>query len=239
MLAALSLGAPLRGAASTALDHGRDDATTTPASHDPLLGAPVRSSPCSPMAATPAKKSSSRARHLTPSFQLQVMRPAFLELSMLRRDSHKQPEHRMLERRAEGEEKAPDAGGDEKASPEAPPPISYGSGTRQLAASMGLPPYGMDCCPCLANEEDWRVYPVTPALLQTAEEQFASFLQMTTTVRKAPPPGPVGPGVWAGMVDPSSTANRMAYSVMGTPPYGMDCCPCLSNEEDYRVYPPQ
>ena len=124
--------------------------------------------------------------------------------------------------------------------PEAPPPISYGSGTRQLAASMGLPPYGMDCCPCLANEEDWRVYPVTPALLQTGEE-FASFLQMTmtTAATKAPPPGPVGPGVWAGMVDPSSTANRMAFSVMGTPPYGMDCCPCLSNEEDYRVYPPQ
>ena len=45
--------------------------------------------------------------------------------------------------------------------------------------------------------------------------------------------------MWAGMVDPSSTANRMAYSVMGTPPYGMDCCPCLSNEEDYRVSPPQ
>ena len=39
------------------------------------------------------------------------------------------------------------------------------------------------------------------------------------------------------MVDPSSTANRMAYSVMGTPPYGMDCCPCQMNAEDYRVYP--
>ena len=142
----------------------------------------------------------------------------------------------MLERREDPPAAAEGGGGGDKASPEAPPPISYGSGTRQLAASMGLPPYGMDCCPCLANEEDWRVYPVTPALLQTAE-QFASFLQMTTTAQKAPPPGPVGPGVWAGMVDPSSTANRMAFSVMGTPPYGMDCCPCLGNEEDYRVYP--
>ena len=63
-------------------------------------------------------------------------------------------------------------GGDDKkegGGAAAVPPISYGSGTRQMAASMGLPPYGMDCCPCLANEEDWRVYPVTPALLQLGE----------------------------------------------------------------------
>ena len=129
-------------------------------------------------------------------------------------------------------------GGDDKkkgdAAPEAPAPISYGSGTRQMAASMGLPPYGMDCCPCLANEEDWRVYPVTPAFMQLGET-----MQVQTTATTRGGPGPIGPGVWAGMVDPSSTANRMAYSVMGTPPYGMDCCPCLSNEEDYRVYPPQ
>ena len=150
------------------------------------------------------------------------------------RSARKQAQHGARARHDEAKslERADgDEGGDKV---EAPPPISYGSGTRQLTASMGLAPYGMDCCPCLANEEDWRVYPVTPALLQTGE-QFVSFLQMT----KAPPPGPVGPGVWAGMVDPSSTANRMAYSVMGTPPYGMDCCPCSSNEEDYRVYPPQ
>ena len=45
------------------------------------------------------------------------------------------------------------------------------------------------------------------------------------------------PGQNAGLTRPSSLANRMAYSLMGTPPYGMDCCACLSNEEDYRVYP--
>jgi hypothetical protein len=106
---------------------------------------------------------------------------------------------------------------------------------------MGLPPYGMDCCPCLANEEDWRVYPVTPALLEVAGgtpaqaaapspergARAASFLELEQT-----------PGHWAGMVNPNAAANRMASAVMGTPPYGMDCCPCLANEEDYRVYPP-
>eukprot|EP00298_Acanthocystis_sp_HF-20_P001098 c11496_g1_i1.p1 GENE.c11496_g1_i1~~c11496_g1_i1.p1 ORF type:complete len:111 (+),score=35.45 c11496_g1_i1:40-372(+) len=42
-----------------------------------------------------------------------------------------------------------------------PPMVAgkYGMGPRTLATAMGLPPAGMDCCPCLANEEDYRVYP--------------------------------------------------------------------------------
>ena len=70
----------------------------------------------------------------------------------------------MMERTADagggGDDKK--GGGDDKkegGGAAAVPPISYGSGTRQMAASMGLPPYGMDCCPCLSNEEDYRVYP--------------------------------------------------------------------------------
>ena len=26
---------------------------------------------------------------------------------------------------------------------------------------MGLAPYGQDCCPCVAHEQDYRVYPWT------------------------------------------------------------------------------
>jgi len=35
----------------------------------------------------------------------------------------------------------------------------YASGTRRLTGTMGLPPSGMDCCPCQMNAEDYRVYP--------------------------------------------------------------------------------
>merc|ERR1711988_2080914 len=104
---------------------------------------------------------------------------------------------------------------------------------------MGLPPYGMDCCPCLANEEDYRVYPVSPGFLemsssqqhQTTESSDAkspSFLQLAQP-----------PGAYAGIVDPGGIQGRMAMATQGLPPYGMDCCPCLANEEDYRVYPVQ
>lgn len=125
----------------------------------------------------------------------------------------------------------------------APGQSPYASGTRQLTASMGLPPYGMDCCPCLANEEDYRVYPVQPMFLETASKPtaaspqsaqamgwptFPSFLQQDTLL----------PGTYAGIVDPQNVQSRLAMATQGLPPYGMDCCPCLANEEDYRVYPP-
>ena len=35
----------------------------------------------------------------------------------------------------------------------------YGAGTRQMTNTMGLAPAGIDCCPCIGNEEDYRVYP--------------------------------------------------------------------------------
>ena len=35
----------------------------------------------------------------------------------------------------------------------------YGAGTRQMTNTMGLAPAGIDCCPCMGNEEDYRVYP--------------------------------------------------------------------------------
>ena len=47
---------------------------------------------------------------------------------------------------------------DDKA-PKAEPWNGYAKQTRQITATLGLPPYGQDCCPCLANEEDYRVYP--------------------------------------------------------------------------------
>ena len=105
----------------------------------------------------------------------------------------------------------------------------YGEGTRALTVSMGLPVYGMDCCPCLANEEDYRVYPVRSAL------GSASFLQKehvegehahaqgsaSDGAREAPlgrrgaallelEAGVGQPGRWAGMNNPNGQANRMA-----------------------------
>ena len=35
----------------------------------------------------------------------------------------------------------------------------YGAGTRMMTNTMGLAPAGIDCCPCIGNEEDYRVYP--------------------------------------------------------------------------------
>ena len=109
----------------------------------------------------------------------------------------------------------------------------YGEGTRALTVSMGLPPYGMDCCPCLANEEDWRVYPV--------RSRAASFLEKAHTEgEQARAQGGAGdgareaslgrrgaalleleagvgqPGHWAGMNNPNGQANRMAQ--VGAPP---------------------
>jgi len=184
------------------------------------------------------------------------------------------PVGKALERRATEDKPAEgDAGGGDagkKDAPKAEPWNGYAKQTRQITATLGLPPYGQDCCPCLANEEDYRVYPVTPALLQTgeaAEGRGAAAAGAAAAAGGAEPrapapaasagaapatarregaaalleleqgPGMLLPGQNAGLTRPSSLANRMAYSLMGTPPYGMDCCACLSNEEDYRVYP--
>lgn len=109
----------------------------------------------------------------------------------------------------------------------------YASGTRALTASMGLPPYGMDCCPCLANEEDYRVYPVSPGFLEVSSKSPPSVATPPAFLEVSQPPG-----AYAGIVDPGGIQGRMAMATQGLPPYGMDCCPCLANEEDYRVYPP-
>lgn len=109
----------------------------------------------------------------------------------------------------------------------------YASGTRALTASMGLPPYGMDCCPCLANEEDYRVYPVSPGFLELEQLTPGSVATPPAFLQTSQPPG-----AYAGIVDPGGIQGRMAMATQGLPPYGMDCCPCLANEEDYRVYPP-
>lgn len=90
-------------------------------------------------------------------------------------------------------------------------------GNRMASAATGNPPYGMDCCSCLANEEDYRVYPND------------AFLQVGERARQYP-------GMFPGM-SPYAAGTRMMTASMGLPPYGMDCCPCLGNEEDYRVYP--
>ena len=77
------------------------------------------------------------------------------------------PVGKALERRTAEEGAGSDTGAkkeDDKA-PKAEPWNGYAKQTRQITATLGLPPYGQDCCPCLANEEDYRVYPVTPALL--------------------------------------------------------------------------
>ena len=56
------------------------------------------------------------------------------------------------------------ARGDRRVGPAAAASAQYGfspyaSGTRRLTGTMGLPPSGMDCCPCQMNAEDYRVYP--------------------------------------------------------------------------------
>ena len=87
------------------------------------------------------------------------------------------PVGKALERRSEDTKPAEgDAGGGDagkKDAPKAEPWNGYAKQTRQITATLGLPPYGQDCCPCLANEEDYRVYPVTPALLQTGDGHFS------------------------------------------------------------------
>lgn len=65
----------------------------------------------------------------------------------------------------------------------------------------------------------------TPRKTEKNEGTAPSFLQQA-------------PGSYAGIVDPQMIQGKLAMANQGLPPYGMDCCPCLANEEDYRIYPP-
>jgi hypothetical protein len=100
-------------------------------------------------------------------------------------------------------------------------------GNRMMMATQGLAPYGLDCCSCLSNEEDYRVY--APDFLETEEMEATEHVVPTSFLQQYP-------GSFPGM-SPYGAGTRMLTASMGLAPYGMDCCPCLGNEEDYRVYP--
>ena len=125
--------------------------------------------------------------------------------------------------------------------------------TRQITATLGLPPYGQDCCPCLANEEDYRVQP-TFLELPSSAAAAAKPAAAATAAAAAPPAAAATPAAAAKPAaaaaakpaaaasaqygfSPYASGTRRLTGTMGLPPSGMDCCPSQMNAEDYRVYP--
>jgi hypothetical protein len=107
-------------------------------------------------------------------------------------------------------------------------------GSRVAFAMQGMAPFGTDCCNCVANEEDYRVHPYSSFLEMQASEPEAAAAEAEVEEGAAPSFLQTAPQFG---FTPYGAGTRQMTNTMGLNPAGIDCCPCLGNEEDYRVYP--
>lgn len=113
------------------------------------------------------------------------------------------------------------------------PGISPNAVANRMSLSVqGTAPMGHDCCSCNSNEEDYRVVPQFLELEAVPQAGFSPYGLGTRTLTYAAARPSLPPPLGSRL----SLFLRRRGS-MGLAPYGQDCCPCLANEEDYRVYP--